>query len=256
MLPFDPRALAVVERLRRAGFDAALVGGCVRDSLLGLPPHDYDAATAARPEEIRALFAGCPQYDAGSRFGTVAVELDGLWVEVTTFRREEGYADHRRPDRVAFSPRLEDDLARRDFTINAMAWGPAGLVDRFGGRADLERGLIRCVGDPDRRFAEDLPDGLSAHSGDGNGGQAGQHVFGDVPQPVGKKKGDLRGHAQPAELLFGGLQRAFPQVGGKGFGQPAGAEPFRRKLAVVGADVQQDAALGHQGEHRLQAIVQ
>ena len=155
MLEFDPRALAAVERLRRAGFDAALVGGCVRDSLLGLPPHDYDAATAARPEEIRALFAGCPQYDAGSRFGTVAVELDGLWVEVTTFRREEGYADHRRPDRVAFSPRLEDDLARRDFTINAMAWGPAGLVDRFGGRADLERRLVRCVGDPDRRFRED-----------------------------------------------------------------------------------------------------
>ena len=155
MLEFDPRALAAVERLRRAGFDAALVGGCVRDSLLGLPPHDYDAATAARPEEIRALFAGCPQYDAGSRFGTVAVELDGLWVEVTTFRREEGYADHRRPDRVAFSPRLEDDLARRDFTINAMAWGPAGLVDRSGGRADLERRLVRCVGDPDRRFQED-----------------------------------------------------------------------------------------------------
>ena len=155
MPSFDRRALAVVERLRRAGFDAALVGGCVRDSLLGLLPHDYDAATAARPEQIQLLFAHCPQHAAGSRFGTVAVEQDGLWVEVTTFRRESGYTDHRRPDRVVFSPRLEDDLARRDFTINAMAWGPAGLVDRFGGRADLERGLIRCVGDPDRRFAED-----------------------------------------------------------------------------------------------------
>ena len=115
MLPFDPRALAVVERLRRAGFDAALVGGCVRDGLLGLPPHDYDAATAARPEQIQALFADCPQYGAGSRFGTVAVEWDGLWVEVTTFLREEGYADHRRPDRVVFSLQLEDDLARRDW---------------------------------------------------------------------------------------------------------------------------------------------
>ena len=152
---FDPRALAVIGRLHQAGFPAALVGGCVRDSLLSRTPHDYDAATAARPEQIQALFADRPQHDAGVRFGMVAVDWDGLWVEVTTFRRETGYADHRRPDQVVFSSRLEEDLARRDFTINAMAWGPDGLVDRYGGRADLERGLVRCVGEPDRRFEED-----------------------------------------------------------------------------------------------------
>ena len=154
-LPWDPRALWVVEQLDRAGYDAALVGGCVRDALLSLPPHDYDAATSALPEQVEALFADTPRFATGSRYGTITVVAGGLPVEVTTFRREGDYSDHRRPDRVEFTPRLEDDLARRDFTINAMAWRPGGLVDRFGGRADLERRLVRCVGDPDRRFEED-----------------------------------------------------------------------------------------------------
>ena len=155
MLPWDPRAIEVLDRLRRAGHRAVLVGGCVRDSLLSAPLHDYDAATSARPEEVMAACAGLHVVETGLKHGTVTVFNDGLPVEVTTFRREGSYSDHRRPDRVDFTPDLAQDLARRDFTINAMAWEAEGIVDLFGGQADLEMGLIRCVGDPDRRFGED-----------------------------------------------------------------------------------------------------
>lgn len=152
---WDPRALAVVERLERAGFETALVGGCVRDSLLGRPLHDYDAATAALPQQTMAACAPLRCIPTGEQHGTVTVLSDGLPVEVTTFRREGSYADHRHPDQVTFTTSLEEDLARRDFTVNAMAWTPSGLRDPFGGREDLERRLVRCVGDPRRRFEED-----------------------------------------------------------------------------------------------------
>lgn len=152
---WDDRALYVLHRLEAAGHRAVLVGGCVRDSLLGIPPHDYDAATSALPEEIKAACAGLTCLDIGLKHGTITVLSGGIPVETTTFRRETTYSDHRHPDAVEFTGRLEEDLARRDFTINAMAWEPEGLVDPFGGRADLSAKIIRCVGDPGRRFEED-----------------------------------------------------------------------------------------------------
>jgi len=155
MMTWDPRAIEVLDRLRRAGHRAVLVGGCVRDSLLSIPLHDYDAATSARPEEVMAACGDLHVVETGLKHGTVTVFNGGLPVEVTTFRREGAYSDHRRPDRVDFTTDLAQDLARRDFTINAMAWEAEGVVDLFGGRADLEAGIVRCVGDPDRRFGED-----------------------------------------------------------------------------------------------------
>ena len=155
MTQFDPRALQVLTRLRRAGHRAVLVGGCVRDGLLGLAPHDYDAATSALPGEI---LSACPDLrcvETGIAHGTVTVLCDGLPVEVTTFRRESTYSDHRHPDQVAFTSSLEEDLKRRDFTINAMAWDTEGLIDLFGGREDLRRRQVRCVGSPELRFRED-----------------------------------------------------------------------------------------------------
>ena len=132
-----------------------LVGGCVRDSLLSVPLHDYDGATSALPEEIKTACSAFRCVETGIRHGTVTVISGGLPVEVTTFRRESGYSDHRRPDRVEFTDDLTEDLARRDFTVNAIAWEPEGLTDPFGGQEDLQNHLIRCVGDPDRRFEED-----------------------------------------------------------------------------------------------------
>ena len=156
MIHWDPRALAVLRALERAGHRAVLVGGCVRDALLGLEPHDYDGATSARPEEVMALCGDAFRcIPTGLAHGTVTVLSGGLPVEVTTFRREGGYSDHRHPDGVRYTRRLEEDLARRDFTINAMAWGPEGLTDPFGGQRDLSARLVRCVGEPRRRFQED-----------------------------------------------------------------------------------------------------
>ena len=152
MTNWDSRALAVVQQLRRSGHQAVLVGGCVRDSLLSIPPHDYDVTTSALPWEILSCCAGFPCLNTGLKHGTVTVLSGGLSVEVTTFRREGSYSDHRHPDQVEFTSDLTDDLARRDFTINAMAWGPEGLIDRFGGQEDLNARLIRCVGDSDRRM--------------------------------------------------------------------------------------------------------
>lgn len=149
-----PGVKAAMRRLHKAGFEAWLVGGCVRDFCLGLPSKDFDIASSAKPEEVKALFA--KTWDTGLAYGTVTVEEEGLKIEVTAFRKEEGYADHRRPAAVDFSAGLYDDLSRRDFTINAMAWQEEkGLVDPFGGTGDLERRLIRCVGDPEARFSED-----------------------------------------------------------------------------------------------------
>lgn len=147
-------ALPVLERLTDAGHKAFFVGGCVRDALLGRPIGDVDIATSARPEAVMALF---PKHaPTGLRHGTVTVFLRGRSCEVTTFRTESGYDDHRRPSEVAFVDDIATDLARRDFTVNAMAMDADGrLVDPFGGTADLNAGVIRCVGNPDERFRED-----------------------------------------------------------------------------------------------------
>lgn len=147
-----------VEDCRRtlwaAGWPAYPVGGCVRDLLMGRTPGDYDMTTAAPPERVMALFPR--SVPTGLKHGTVTVLTGDGPVEVTTFRREGGYADGRHPDAVTFDATLEEDLSRRDFTINAMALGPGGeVIDPFGGREDLERRRIRCVGEPDRRFSED-----------------------------------------------------------------------------------------------------
>lgn len=144
----------ILKTLEGAGFAACFVGGCVRDTLLGRPVHDWDVTTSALPEEIMALFPRC--IPTGIKHGTVTVLLDEESFEVTTFRRDGAYHDRRHPDGVVFVPNLTEDLARRDFTINAMAMHLDGsITDCFDGKADLKRGIIRCVGDPERRFRED-----------------------------------------------------------------------------------------------------
>lgn len=144
----------ILKTLEDAGFAACFVGGCVRDTLLGRPVHDWDITTSALPEEIMALFPRC--IPTGIKHGTVTVLLRGESFEVTTFRRDGAYHDGRHPDGVVFVPNLTEDLARRDFTINAMAMHLDGsITDCFNGKADLKRGIIRCVGDPERRFRED-----------------------------------------------------------------------------------------------------
>ena len=149
-----PGAEACCRTLWKAGHQAFPVGGCVRDLLLGRAPEDWDVATSALPEQVEELFART--IPTGKRHGTVTVVEAGERIEVTTFRREEGYGDGRHPDGVRFDATLEEDLARRDFTVNAMALDRDGaVVDPFGGREDLERQVIRCVGEGDRRFAED-----------------------------------------------------------------------------------------------------
>ena len=146
---------AVLKTLESAGHEAWCVGGCVRDALLGRSPGDWDVAASAQPEETLAAFGprGLP---TGLKHGTVTVKTPEGPVEVTTYRIDGVYRDHRRPESVAFTRSLDEDLARRDFTINAMARNLRGeLRDPFGGREDLRRGILRCVGDPDRRFQED-----------------------------------------------------------------------------------------------------
>ncbi len=187
--PIPAGVRAIGSALRRAGYDAYLVGGCVRDLLRGVEPADWDMTTNARPEQVVALFSNV-LYE--NRFGTVEIDVGGETYQVTTYRRDGAYTDHRRPDEVVFGERLDDDLARRDFTVNAMALAvdeaagelgpatadgadptaagradptpygaanhlvdPAAILDPFGGRADLAAGILRAVGDPATRFRED-----------------------------------------------------------------------------------------------------
>jgi len=146
----------VLRALAAAGYEAYLVGGCVRDLLRGEAPHDWDICTSARPEEMQACFAGWRVLETGLKHGTVTVLEGGGACEITTYRAEGPYSDHRRPDYVRFVSSLEQDLARRDFTMNAMAMDLSGaLRDLFGGADDIKNGLIRCVGEPARRFRED-----------------------------------------------------------------------------------------------------
>ena len=158
MEPFTlpPFVSPLIDRLETAGFPTYAVGGCVRDMLLGLAPQDYDLCTAARPEQTEVLFADYDLVLAGKKHGTVGVITPEGVVEITTFRTEGGYGDNRHPDWVKFVPDVREDLARRDFTVNAMAWSPSrGFADPFGGQADLQAGILRAVGDPATRFPED-----------------------------------------------------------------------------------------------------
>ena len=152
-----PAAVArCMEALEQAGFEAYCVGGCVRDWLLGQEPHDFDLCASATPEEMKTLFHDQDLVLAGEKHGTVGVVTEEGVVEITTFRKEGTYADNRHPDRVEFVTDIRQDLARRDFTVNAMAWSPKrGLQDPFGGEQDLKKGILRCVGDPETRFRED-----------------------------------------------------------------------------------------------------
>lgn len=154
--PLDPGAAALMTRLHAAGHAAYAVGGCVRDSLLGQTPHDWDLCTSATPEQVLELFGEAHCIPTGLQHGTVTVKHGGELYEITTFRTEGAYSDGRHPDHVAFVPDVKEDLARRDFTINAMAYNAEeGLIDPFGGQSDLAAGIVRAVGEPQRRFEED-----------------------------------------------------------------------------------------------------
>ena len=155
-LTLDPGAAALLNALHAAGYAAYAVGGCVRDSLLGRTAHDWDLCTSALPQQVMELFGAERCIPTGLQHGTVTIKYGGQLYETTTFRTEGSYTDGRHPDEVQFVPDVREDLARRDFTINAMAYNEAeGLVDPFGGQKDLQNGLLRAVAEPQQRFTED-----------------------------------------------------------------------------------------------------
>ncbi len=142
--------------LNRSGYEAYVVGGCVRDSLMGKRPEDWDITTNAAPTEMQTVFAGYRTIETGLKHGTLTVLVEDMPLEITTYRIDGTYSDSRRPDSVTFTSRLREDLQRRDFTINALAYHPeTGIVDHFSGLADLAAGRIVCVGNPEKRFTED-----------------------------------------------------------------------------------------------------
>ena len=160
MLSIDIPAdvLRIIGLLEAAGYEAYIVGGCVRDAFLGRVPDDFDITTSARPGQVKAVLAaaGIACADTGLKYGTVSALVGGRAYETTTFRHDGAYSDGRHPDEVQLLSSVDGDLARRDFTVNAMAYSPTrGFVDLFGGRADLAAGTLRCVGQPHKRFAED-----------------------------------------------------------------------------------------------------
>ena len=156
MIKFDERANKAVEMLQQSGFEAFFVGGCVRDGLMGKELHDFDITTNALPKQICDVFKGFETIEVGIEFGTVVVIVDGLSIEITTYRKESEYLDNRHPSMLTFSASLDADLSRRDFTINALAYNTqCGIVDHFGGLDDIKNKKIRCIGNPDERFKED-----------------------------------------------------------------------------------------------------
>lgn len=149
-------AKKIIEILEGKGYEAYAVGGCVRDTIMGKIPNDWDITTNCMPEDMIKCFEGYRIIETGLKHGTVTVLIDGQGYEVTTYRQDGEYTDNRHPDKVTFVTDLASDLSRRDFTINAMAYNPGtGLVDLFGGREDIENKIIRCVGEPEKRFSED-----------------------------------------------------------------------------------------------------
>ena len=151
-----PQVNRVIEILHSHGHSAYVVGGACRDILMGKPVNDWDVATSALPEETSAAFSDYRVIETGIKHGTVTVIIDSLSVEITTYRIESGYSDNRHPDRVDFTQKIENDLSRRDFTVNAIAYSPlTGIIDPYGGQNDIKAKVIRCVGNPDTRFSED-----------------------------------------------------------------------------------------------------
>ena len=156
MLFVPEKAEIIFELLQTKGFECFLVGGCVRDMIMGIEPHDIDITTNATPDEVKAVFSDFHTLDIGIKHGTVTVMNDGEPVEITTYRKESTYSDGRHPDAVTFSKNINDDLSRRDFTSNAIAYSPSvGIVDPFSGMDDIENKILRCVGNPVERFEED-----------------------------------------------------------------------------------------------------
>lgn len=156
MIRLPEKAALLISQLESHGHEAFIVGGCVRDGLLGRAPNDWDICTSASPEEMKRCFSNFRVIETGLKHGTLTVLAEGEPFEITTYRIDGEYSDSRHPDQVLFTSDLREDLSRRDFTINAMAWHPqTGLVDPFGGARDLKRGSIRCVGKPEKRFRED-----------------------------------------------------------------------------------------------------
>lgn len=156
MIQLPPQVNTALKMLGAAGFEGFVVGGAVRDALRGCPAKDWDITTNALPEQMETVFADYHLIETGRKHGTVTVLIDGEPLEITTYRVDGVYSDHRRPDSVSFTGSLREDLMRRDFTMNALAYHPdVGIVDPSGGLEDLEKGLVRCVGEPDRRFTED-----------------------------------------------------------------------------------------------------
>lgn len=146
----------VIENLHREGYTAYIVGGACRDIIMGAEAHDWDVATSALPHETAQVFRNYRVIETGIKHGTVTVVIDGTNIEITTYRIEKGYSDNRHPDSVDFTDKIEEDLSRRDFTVNAIAYSPvSGTVDPYGGQTDIESKIIRCVGNPDTRFGED-----------------------------------------------------------------------------------------------------
>ena len=156
MFEISPSAAKALSTLKEKGFASYLAGGCVRDMLMGFSPKDWDIATAAVPRQVKAAFPDYPVLETGIKHGTVTVLLDGEPLEITTFRADVGYSDHRHPDAVVFAKTLREDVSRRDFTMNAIAFDlEGGIIDYFGGMEDIKSRTIRCVGEPHRRFTED-----------------------------------------------------------------------------------------------------
>lgn len=148
--------LEALQRLNDAGHEAYLVGGCVRDDYLGIPPYDFDICTSAYPDEIINCFLHEKRIEVGKVHGTIGVILNNIQIEITTYRKDGPYLDNRHPEYISFTRSLAEDLKRRDFTMNALAWHPSsGIIDLFGGREDCDRGIIRCIGSPAMRFSED-----------------------------------------------------------------------------------------------------
>lgn len=154
-MPLPETVLEILQKLKKSGYQAVVVGGCVRDLLMGSTPHDYDIATSALPDQIKKIFANERIVESGIKHGTVTVIINHEAYEITTFRIDGEYSDHRRPDSVEFTDDLQLDLSRRDFTINAMAYDGERLYDYFNGMDDVKNGVIRCVGNPEDRFTED-----------------------------------------------------------------------------------------------------
>lgn len=196
------RVSLLMERLFGAGEDVYVVGGSLRDIMLGIEPHDFDLATSAAPQKTLSLFSDMRVIETGLKHGTVTVISEGEPVEITTFRIDGGYTDSRHPDRVSFTSSIGEDLSRRDFTVNAMAYNRrAGLVDLFGGCYDLESGLIRAVGDPRLRFSEDALRIMRAFR---FSAQLGFDIQGDTLSAISEVRGGLANIAKEriaSELL-------------------------------------------------------